>query len=53
MLRHQWVVHKAHEMALYYVSHAGVVYSPEVFIKKVSEMERVFTRLLLAEQDGK
>lgn len=34
MLRHQWVVHKAREMALHYVSHAGVVYSPEVFIKK-------------------
>ncbi|ASM15424.1 hypothetical protein CLM69_05995 [Serratia marcescens] len=53
MLRHQWVAQKAHEMALHYVVHAGVVYSPAVFIQKVREMEGVFSRILLAEQEGK
>lgn len=53
MLRHQWVVQKARKMALHYISHAGVVYTPEDFIKKAGEMEHIFTRLLLAQQDSK
>ncbi|MBH3317510.1 hypothetical protein I5N64_22570 [Serratia marcescens] len=53
MLRHQWVEQKAREMALHYVAHAGVVYSPDVFIQKVCEMEQAFSRILLAEQEGK
>lgn len=53
MLRHQWVEKKASEMALHYVVHTGVVYSPEVFIQKVREMEEAFSRILLAEQEGK
>lgn len=53
MLRNQWVTQKSREMALHYIAHAGVVYSPEEFIKKVSEMENVFARILLAEQNGK
>ncbi len=53
MLIHQWVAQKVHEMALHYVVHAGVVYSPAVFIQKVREMEGVFSRILLVEQEGK
>lgn len=53
MLRNQWVMQKSREMALHYIAHAGVVYTPEEFIKKVSEMEGVFARILLAEQNGK
>ncbi|WP_204289729.1 hypothetical protein [Serratia marcescens] len=53
MLRHQWVEQKAREMAFHYVAHAGVVYSPDVFIQKVREMEGVFSRILLAEQESK
>lgn len=53
MLRNQWVMQKSREMALHYIAHAGVVYSPEEFIKKVSEMESVFARILFAEQNGK
>ncbi|WP_346827420.1 hypothetical protein [Serratia inhibens] len=51
MLRNQWVMQKSREMALHYIVHAGVVYSPEGFIKKVSEMEGVFASILLAEKN--
>ncbi|WP_167519898.1 hypothetical protein [Serratia proteamaculans] len=53
MLKNQWVLQKSREMALHYIAHAGVVYSPEEFIKKVSEMEGRFASILLAEQSRK
>lgn len=52
MLRHQCVEQKAREMAWHYVDHTGVVYSQDVIIQKVCEMEGG-SRILLAEQEGK
>lgn len=44
---------KTHDLVLHYIVHAGVVYSPDVFIQEVREMEGVFSRILLAKQEGK